>query len=118
MSNISTSKAVQAAGYYREVGPDHNARRIIGNLLDEYNELRLESDREEIHRQLEIDKLADERDQLREALEALTSACESGHRIVFMGWAFDKYEFAYSADNDNPVKAARSALEATGGQDE
>lgn len=28
-----------------------------------------------------------------------------------MGWAWDKYEFAFDPKHDNPVKAARAALQ-------
>lgn len=58
--------------------------------------------------------IKDERDRLREALEELTSACEQHHRIVYMGWSwdkYDKYEFAFDSRHDNPVKRARAALE-------
>jgi hypothetical protein len=71
MSDGPINKAVQAAGYYREVGEDPNGRRIVGNLLDTYNELQVESGWEGIQLQLEIYRLMYDRARLLEALESM-----------------------------------------------
>ena len=60
---------------------------------------------------VEIERLRRENTRLREVLEDLTSLCEQHRRIVYMGWAWDKYEFAFDPKHDNPVKKARATLQ-------